>query len=105
MEAARTGLLNLRRTFVNRLSPPEGAALASLTAIIERLANKTGSVGAELVDLQDSLRFLRTLGPADIASDDDLRSWIPYLESRLSEVSGEVAQPNPSFKRTPDGAA
>ena len=105
MEAARAGLSNLRRPFVNRLSPPEGAVLASLTAIIERLAHKTGSAGAEPVDLQDSLLFLRALGPADVASDDDLRSWIPYLESKLSQVSGDAARPNPSFKRTPDGAA
>ncbi|WP_146204459.1 hypothetical protein [Massilia glaciei] len=93
IEVAQSGLLALRKPFVNRRSPPEGAALASLTVILEGLAHKTGSAGAELIDLRDSLIFLEALGPAGKASNDDLRSWIPYLKSRLSQESVEFAQP------------
>ncbi len=103
IQAARSGLCELRRPFVKRLSPPEGAALVSLTAIIERLTHGTKAAGAEMVDLQDSLAFLRLLGPVETPPEDDLRSWIPYLEAKLSQASAEHAPPNPSIERDVQG--
>ena len=91
VQAAKSGLTELRRPFVNRLSPPEGAALVSLTAIIERLTYKTTESGAELADLRDSLAFLKSLGPIESSPEADLRVWIPYLEEKLLQVGGESA--------------
>ena len=103
IQAARSGLSELRRPFVKRLSPPEGAALVSLTVIIERLTNGTNAGGAEIADLRDSLAFLKLLGPVEASSVDDLRSWIPYLEAKLAQAFSEPAPPNPSIERTPPG--
>lgn len=91
MQVARAGLVDLRKPFVNRRSPPEGAALVSLTTIIERLAHKTGSVGAEEADLQDSLAFLKLLGPVEEPSEGDLRLWIPFLEAKISQAPSDRA--------------
>jgi hypothetical protein len=103
MKAARAGLSLLRKPFVNRMSPPEGAALASLTTIVEGLAHKAGTNGAEVVDLQDSLAFLKRLPPS--TSEDDLQAWIPYLEAQLSMVSSHPLGSNPMFEATTSGRA
>lgn len=92
MQAARAGLSLLRKPFVNRMSPPKGAALASLTTMVEGLAHKTSASGAEVVDLQDSLAFLKKLPPS--TSEGDLQAWIPYLEAQLT-VSGHLPRANP----------
>jgi hypothetical protein len=89
IQVARIGLSKLRMSFVNRCSPPEGAALASLTTILESLAYKTNVEGAEVADLQDSLAFLKALGPVESPPEGDLRSWIPYLEAKLSQTPCE----------------
>ena len=87
MQTATLGLSKLRRPYVNRLSPPEGAALASLTTILERLAHQTHSSGAEDLDIRDSLTFLKALGTNEPIENGDLRAWVPYLEAKLSKSS------------------
>jgi hypothetical protein len=85
MRAAKAGLSGLRAPFVKRKSPSVGSALVCLTAMVEHLSQKTGARGADAVDLQDALAFLRKLGPIEVATDDDIRRWIPFFEFRLSQ--------------------
>ena len=91
MQASRLGLSELRRPYVNRFSAPEGAALSSLTTILERLAHQTSSPGADVADLKDSLAFLRALTSAEPIENGDLRSWIPYLEGKLSHEANDAS--------------
>jgi hypothetical protein len=87
---AKDGLSGLRQPYVNRSSPPEGAALASLTIILERLSEKANADGAEVTDLEDSLSFLKRLPSHEGIQADDLRSWIPYLEAKLAKTRGHA---------------
>lgn len=91
IQAARLGLSELRNPYVNRFSAPEGAALSSLTTILERLAHQTSSPGAEMADLKDSLEFLKALNSTEPIENGDLRSWIPYLEAKLSKEANHAS--------------
>ena len=84
LEVARIGLMALAAPFVYRCRPAEGAALASLTVLVEELSIEVKTKGASKTDLYDALAFLKSL---DQSSPCELQTWIPYLEERLAEAS------------------
>jgi len=84
LAVAREGLAILRRTYVQRSNPPEGAAQASLTALAESLAWELNVPGVAEQDLTDTLAFLKALNTGDPAP--ELCEYIPFLESRLAAL-------------------
>src|SRR5262245_61239785 len=86
---ARETLLLLRAPHVVRANPAEGAVLLNLTMLTDDLASQVGQLGADDVDLRDSLQLLERLG--DDASDEirSMRSgWLPHLRARLGHGEG-----------------
>lgn len=80
---ARRGLGLLSAPYVNRLNPPEGAALLSLTMLVEQLAYDARELGASRADLCDSLAFLRLIAKNPNPEVSEQLAWIPFLESKL----------------------
>lgn len=79
---AREGLEILRSSFVARLNPAEGTALACLTTLVEELSSELQQPGASMNDLNDSLTFIKQL-PAESSADvHNMRAWVPYLEAK-----------------------
>ena len=76
---AREGLTLLRAPHVLRGHPAEGAALATLTVLVESAAHSRGVAGADPRDIRDSVEFLKRLPDGST----ELREWLPYLEERL----------------------
>jgi hypothetical protein len=83
LKEARRGLGFLSAPYVNRLSPPEGSALLSLTMRVEQLAFDAKAQGASRADLTDSLAFLRLIAENPTSDVSDQLAWIPYLEAKL----------------------
>ncbi len=83
---ARRGLRFLSAHYVNRLSAPEGAALLSLTMLVEQLAFDAKEQGASRVDLTDSLAFLRLISENPTREVSEQLSWLPYLEAKLQSL-------------------
>jgi hypothetical protein len=82
LTVAQEGLSALRRTYVQRSNPPEGAAHASLTALAESLAWELNVPGVSEQDLIDALAVLRPLNTGNPPP--KLCEYIPFLESRLA---------------------
>ena len=76
---AREGLTLLRAPHVLRMHPSEGAALTTLTMLVEAAAESRGIAGADPRDVRDSIEFLKQLpdGSAEV------REMLPFLETRL----------------------
>ena len=87
MIAARDGLSVLGKTYVLRNRAPEGAALTTLTLLVEELALETHEPGASRNDLRDTLVFLKRLNENPSPEVADQLAWMPYLESRLEKGS------------------
>jgi hypothetical protein len=87
LNVARSGLNILRKPYVNRLAAAEGAALTSLTILVEQLASETMTSGAETADLRDALAFLQSLDGDECASVKEALAWVPHLKARLEGVS------------------
>lgn len=85
LSMARCGLEKLRGRHVVRSSPPEAAALLTLTMLVEQLAFEEKAPGASPDDLRDSLAFLKTLAKHTTPEIADQLAWLPYLESRVAE--------------------
>jgi len=82
---ARRGLGLLSAPHIVRLSPPEGAALLTLTMLVEQLAFEIREPGASHDDLRDSLSFLRLMAKHPSPAVSEQLAWVPYLESRLAQ--------------------
>jgi hypothetical protein len=78
---ARQGLDFLGKPYVRRSSPPEAAALISLTVLAEEAGAQLNEEGASAADLADAIRCLKTLRKERLP---DLQSSIPFLEERLA---------------------
>jgi hypothetical protein len=89
LAAALEGLTILRRPYVRRSNPPEGAALVSLVALAETIAWELKVPGAKQQDVADALAHLRTLDSGH--SPPELCSYIPFLESRLAAFDHPAA--------------
>ena len=84
---ARRGLALLSAPHIARLSPPEGAALLTLTLtmLVEQVAFEVGEPGASPDDLRDSLVFLGLMAENPTPNVSEQLAWVPYLESRLAQ--------------------
>jgi hypothetical protein len=82
---ARRGLALLSAPHIARLNPPEGAALLTLTMLVEQVAFEAGELGASPDDLRDSLAFLGLMAENPTPNVAEQLAWVPYLESRLAE--------------------
>lgn len=81
---ALDGLAILRKPYVRRGNPPEGAALVSLVALAEAVAWELKAPGAKKQDLIDALAHLNALNTGNPPP--ELCSYIPFLESRLASL-------------------
>ena len=84
VSVARAALRLLRAPHVIRDHGPEGAALCSLTILVEDVARSRDIAGAEERDVRDTVNFLKQLPPGSI---DEQQSWVPYLERKLNGQS------------------
>lgn len=75
----------LGQPHVIRTNPAEAAVLASATVLVEGLASELHQPGANVSDVEDSLRCIRALGPSS-----ELAQWIPFLEWRSKERGGSA---------------
>lgn len=82
---ARRGLALLSAPHIARLNPPEGAALLTLTMLVEQVAFEVGETGASTDDLRDSLAFLGLMAENPTPNVAEQLAWVPYLESRLAQ--------------------
>ncbi|UCV09303.1 hypothetical protein [Dechloromonas denitrificans] len=83
------GLEVLRHSYVRRSNPPEGANLASLTALAEAIAWELKVPGAKQQDLIDTLAYLKAANTGNPPP--ELCAYIPFLESRLAEHKSQNA--------------
>lgn len=83
LAVALEGLAILRKPYVQRSNPPEGANLAALTALAEKIAWKLNVPGAAQQDLKDALAYLITVNTGNPPP--ELCAYIPFLKSRLAE--------------------
>ena len=83
LSVALEGLEVLRRSYVRRNNAPEGANLASLTALAEAIAWELKVPGATQQDLTDALAFLKAANTG--IPPPELCAYIPFLESRLAD--------------------
>jgi len=83
---AREGLTILSRPFVKRQSVAEGSALACLTTLVEELSSELNQPGASISDLKDSLKFIKQLPDASSSEVQNMKSWVPYLETKTRET-------------------
>ena len=86
LSVARTGLAALSKPYVFRNCAAEGAALVTLTVLVEAIAFEAKVSGASRHDLRDSLAFLKLLSESPTHSVSDLLAWVPYLEARLAQM-------------------
>ena len=89
LAVALEGLEALRHSHVRRSNPPEGANLASLTALAEAIAWELKVPGASQQDLIDTLLFLKAANTGNPPP--ELCAYIPFLESRLAEQKSQNA--------------
>ena len=82
---ARRGLSLLSALYIFRVSPPEGAALLTLTMLVEQLSFEAKEPGASHDDLRDSLAFLRLIAKHPTPNVSEQLAWVPYLESCLAQ--------------------
>jgi len=80
---AQEVLAILRAPVIVRTNPAEGSVLLCCTMLVEELAHELHQPGAEKADISDSLAYVKLMPEG--ANVDDLRAWIPYLESRMHD--------------------
>ena len=85
---AREGLVILSGPFVERQHPAEGSVLACLTTLVEELSSELNQPGASISDLKDALKFIKQLPEASSPAVQNMKSWVPYLETKTGETPG-----------------
>jgi hypothetical protein len=88
LAVAREALALLRAPHVDRTNFAAASILTCCTILVEELASELHQPGAETTDISDTLAYLKLM--PEKSNVDDLRAWIPYLESRIG-ASGASA--------------
>lgn len=83
---AREGLAFLSNPFVKRQNAAEGSALVCLTTLVEELSSELNQPGAAINDLKDSLKFIKQLPEASSPELQNMKSWVPYLETKTGNA-------------------